>query len=84
MQRSVYVFTCAEENVYGLSLQPGGRNLPVTPSRSLWLPHDRMPLCAPDLRRYTGPKTAIALIRLETGGYYVAEPEPKIVALRGL
>jgi hypothetical protein len=78
----VFVFVCADERVYGLSLLSDGRNLPRTPKRWLWLRHDTISFSAHEVRRYAGAKTTVALIRLEIGTYYVSEPEPNVLDLR--
>jgi hypothetical protein len=70
----VYVFVSGDRELFGLSTNPLGANLPPRD----WCRYDVMPLSENYLGRYTlAPK--LAMKRLQTRGYFLAKARGNII-----
>ena len=70
----VYVFVSGDWELFGLSTNPLGANLPLRD----WHRYDVMPMSENYLGRYTlAPK--LAMKRLQMRGYFLAKPRGNII-----
>ena len=68
---SAFVFSCADPDVFGLSVQSGGHNIPRVGHNCPWFFKALVSLTGPDLAPYASD-TIIALANLRARGYHIA------------
>ena len=69
--KAVFVFGCSDPNVFGLSLQRGGSNIPNVAGNRPWSFKEVVPLTERDVAPFASD-TVIALANLRARGYHIA------------
>ena len=75
-KNTAFVFSCADREVFGLSLARDGHNIPAIAPNRPWSFKAGVPLSGRDLAPYASD-TLIALANLEARGYHLAH-RPRI------